>query len=94
MMVDRKLTREEFRALMKDPKWHRINSRTDCPTEPGAYPVLLNQYKSLDTCWIRDGYKWTGCRWKPRRATCSPKATRPWTSRAWTPPGASASGPS
>ena len=36
MVVDRKLTREEFRTLMKDPKWHRINSRTDCPKEPGS----------------------------------------------------------
>ena len=77
MMVDRKLPREEFRTLMKDPKWHRINSRTDCPQEPGSYPVILNQYKSLDTCWIRDGYKWTGCRWKTRSgamATSDPLA--------------------
>ena len=77
MMVDRKLSREEFRTLMKDAKWHRINSRADCPKEPGTYPVILNQYKSLDTCWIRDGYRWTGCRWKTRAgnpATSDPLA--------------------
>lgn len=63
MMVDRKLSREEFRTLMKDAKWHRINSRADCPKEPGSYPVILNQYKSLDTCWIRNDYRWNGTYW-------------------------------
>ena len=50
---ERKIDRAEFDQLMLDPHWH--NALTDTP-EPDRYTVIVNQYRSKDTAWIRNRY--------------------------------------
>lgn len=50
---DRKINRAEFDQLMLDPRWH--DAMNDTP-KPGRYAVIVNQYHSKDTAWIRMRY--------------------------------------
>lgn len=52
-LSERKIDRAEFDQLMLDPHWH--NALTDTP-EPDRYTVIVNQYRSKDTAWIRNRY--------------------------------------
>ena len=72
---EKKICLDAYSRLLKAPGWHdalKINP------EPGTYTVIVNQYLSTGSAWIRNGYRFDGEHWLTPKGKISTAPVLAW----------------